>query len=399
MKFFLLLFLLSTVRLVTAVSYSTRYPCTIKQMPVVVLQQDVKSGNMSVYKRLEPNADITTDEFYETGQLRILTMEEMAFMVNDNYPSFLSGYIRLGSGGDTDVTRGLVVSEADTVATSASANMSASPEEYAYFYARECNCFQQWAPVVFCPLTIHTCLRGNWDAPPGCRNTTKAQSFAWSMQMLSLAGFVVLAVCCCQREGTGANSRDLILSLCIPRYREHLADRILQRNPRRAYRLYRSRFLDQQAEMLQRHQWIASMVSDATVLPQQVDRQRPVQQVELREMENQQVPSGKRTSQSTLLLRTTVYRQNRQPSEDEIHDDACAICCADLVDGDRVGVLEVCRHQFHVECLKPWLQRRNMCPLCQKEGIAKLHHEIGPSSEMSTIESSVEQGPIEGGTN
>ena len=34
-----------------------------------------------------------------------------------------------------------------------------------------------------------------------------------------------------------------------------------------------------------------------------------------------------------------------------------------LEEGDRVGALE-CQHNFHVDCLKSWLSRRNACPLC-----------------------------------
>jgi hypothetical protein len=40
-----------------------------------------------------------------------------------------------------------------------------------------------------------------------------------------------------------------------------------------------------------------------------------------------------------------------------------------LEDGDRVGALP-CFHQFHVDCLKEWLRRRNACPLCQATEVA-----------------------------
>jgi hypothetical protein len=353
-----------------------------------------------VYKRLEPQADISRDEFYETGQYRLLTMEDMTVLVSDDDRSFDSGYNRLGSGGDTVIVTGLRVLEADAATTAATTNKTVSDhEDYVYFYARECNCFEQWAPVVFCPFAIDTCLRGSWGTPPGCRNVNKAQSFAWTVQILSLAGFVILLFFCCEQEGTGANSRDFLLSLCFPRYRERLADRIIQRNPQRALRLYRSIFLDQQAEMLQGRQWIISVVSGATVLRQQVDNQRQEREVELPEIENRHVSAGdEANNRRTLLLRTAVYRQ---PSlDDSYHGNVCAICFVDLVDGDRIGVLEVCRHQFHVECLKPWLQRRNMCPLCQKVGIAKPHNEKLTSSEITmlhSIGSSVDESPSEEG--
>jgi Ring finger domain len=409
MKFFLLLILQLTVQNGIAASYSTKYPCTIDDMPVVVLRQDVKSGNMSVYKRLQPNADINRDEFNETGQIRMLTMEDMTVMVTDNDPSFLFGYHRrLGSQyyGDNVIMRGLSVHDATIATTNATAAINnVSYDDYVYFFARECNCFETWSPVVYCPMTIDTCLRGTWSTPPGCRNMEQRQSFAWSIQMLSLAGFVVLVFSCFQREGLGSNARDRLLSFCIPRYRDRLADRILQHNPRRALQLYRSSLLQQGHEgRLQQRQSLVSIASATSVLrPEQVvtsSRQRQVQQeVELRGIEQPQVPSGNDTNNSrSLLLRTSIYRQS---SVDESHDEACAICFAELIDGDRVGVLEVCQHQFHVECLKPWLQRRNTCPLCQKEGIAKpQYYKHHTSSEVTSLGSSIiNQGPPEDGEN
>lgn len=41
----------------------------------------------------------------------------------------------------------------------------------------------------------------------------------------------------------------------------------------------------------------------------------------------------------------------------------CAICLADLQEGDVVGDIP-CQHCFHRECLKVWLQKQNRCPLC-----------------------------------
>lgn len=54
----------------------------------------------------------------------------------------------------------------------------------------------------------------------------------------------------------------------------------------------------------------------------------------------------------------------------EWDDNCCTICYGELEDGDRVGALP-CGHVFHVDpCLKHWLTRRNVCPLCLAEDIA-----------------------------
>ena len=49
----------------------------------------------------------------------------------------------------------------------------------------------------------------------------------------------------------------------------------------------------------------------------------------------------------------------------------CSICMMEIEDGERIGALE-CDHKFHVDCLKEWIKRRNVCPLCQTPDIATL---------------------------
>lgn len=56
-------------------------------------------------------------------------------------------------------------------------------------------------------------------------------------------------------------------------------------------------------------------------------------------------------------------------TDDNDDDNSCAICCIVLHDGDRIGNLS-CGHTFHIDCLKVWLNRRNVCPLCLKTDVA-----------------------------
>eukprot|EP00553_Chaetoceros_curvisetus_P011479 CAMPEP_0204635326 /NCGR_PEP_ID=MMETSP0717-20131115/31319_1 /ASSEMBLY_ACC=CAM_ASM_000666 /TAXON_ID=230516 /ORGANISM="Chaetoceros curvisetus" /LENGTH=173 /DNA_ID=CAMNT_0051654047 /DNA_START=11 /DNA_END=532 /DNA_ORIENTATION=+ len=42
----------------------------------------------------------------------------------------------------------------------------------------------------------------------------------------------------------------------------------------------------------------------------------------------------------------------------------------EIEDGERIGALP-CNHMFHVDCLKEWIKRKNICPLCQKPNIAR----------------------------
>lgn len=49
--------------------------------------------------------------------------------------------------------------------------------------------------------------------------------------------------------------------------------------------------------------------------------------------------------------------------------EQCTICTEYFKEGDRIGALP-CQHNFHSDCLKSWLQRRNVCPLCLQTDIA-----------------------------
>lgn len=47
-------------------------------------------------------------------------------------------------------------------------------------------------------------------------------------------------------------------------------------------------------------------------------------------------------------------------------DVACAVCKNDILLGEE-GKQLPCFHLFHGECILPWLQIRNTCPLCRYE--------------------------------
>lgn len=58
----------------------------------------------------------------------------------------------------------------------------------------------------------------------------------------------------------------------------------------------------------------------------------------------------------------------------------CTICFVDFDEGDRIGDLK-CRHLYHVHCLKKWIGRRNVCPLCR----SPLAAETEPALVMRTL--------------
>ncbi|KAL6493595.1 hypothetical protein OROGR_032374 [Orobanche gracilis] len=58
--------------------------------------------------------------------------------------------------------------------------------------------------------------------------------------------------------------------------------------------------------------------------------------------------------------------------EDKQETEICAVCLDDLCrDHDEIGVLDNCRHEFHVGCITPWLRKKNICPLCRAVGLGR----------------------------
>ncbi|CAI9280848.1 unnamed protein product [Lactuca saligna] len=43
----------------------------------------------------------------------------------------------------------------------------------------------------------------------------------------------------------------------------------------------------------------------------------------------------------------------------------CIVCLSEVALGERLAVLERCRHGFHVECVEAWLKDHPNCPLCR----------------------------------
>jgi E3 ubiquitin-protein ligase SDIR1 len=45
-------------------------------------------------------------------------------------------------------------------------------------------------------------------------------------------------------------------------------------------------------------------------------------------------------------------------------DYACTVCLADYEPGDHIRTLP-CMHNYHTECIDPWLRDRGDCPICK----------------------------------
>ncbi|KAF8714831.1 hypothetical protein HU200_027365 [Digitaria exilis] len=78
---------------------------------------------------------------------------------------------------------------------------------------------------------------------------------------------------------------------------------------------------------------------------------------------------GVDTAALLRALPVTVYRAGKK-DDGRAGDEAleCAVCLAELVDGEKARFLPRCGHGFHAECVDLWLLRGNpTCPLCRVE--------------------------------
>lgn len=61
--------------------------------------------------------------------------------------------------------------------------------------------------------------------------------------------------------------------------------------------------------------------------------------------------------QRPLLLRTIILGFNE--------DDLCSICLQPKAAGEEVGVITLCEHTFHKQCIEDWFEINNRCPICR----------------------------------
>nr|CCA20611.1 conserved hypothetical protein [Albugo laibachii Nc14] len=67
-----------------------------------------------------------------------------------------------------------------------------------------------------------------------------------------------------------------------------------------------------------------------------------------------------------LVERLTKFRGG------PVNNNSCSICCEEYQTGDILRLLQVCKHEFHLECLDRWIlttlntERSPTCPLCNQ---------------------------------
>lgn len=74
-------------------------------------------------------------------------------------------------------------------------------------------------------------------------------------------------------------------------------------------------------------------------------------------------------SEETILKALKRQKKNVSVAGELPQDvEPCCICQEEYADGDDLGVLG-CGHEFHADCIKQWLMRKNLCPICKTTGL------------------------------
>ena len=57
----------------------------------------------------------------------------------------------------------------------------------------------------------------------------------------------------------------------------------------------------------------------------------------------------------------------KRPFVEGDKDETCCICLEPYAQGDTITTLR-CKHEFHHDCIKPWLQeQQRVCPICKRD--------------------------------
>jgi len=271
-----------------------------------------------------PIEAIALDE--ATGQYVILDYNR-THISNDTGPtSAPTATRRLLRHPDSSVFPALTV---DTSRATMQSNNSSSSSTG--IQVRECFCGNSGAAdVYYCPVDKDTCGIQQQNGRMGCFAQSTQTIFirnAWPVVVIWIAALIL----CLLFSRHGRNSRYFCWSrLCDSSVNDRIVDGLLQSASIAAVEVaYRRR---------------------AALRQYEADRRS-------------RTPYG-------LALRTKLFHVGPQQEGTNVDEEfTCSICFNALHEGDRIGAL-ACNHKFHVECLKGWLTRRNVCPLCQTPDVA-----------------------------
>jgi hypothetical protein len=231
-----------------------------------------------------------------------------------------------------------------------------------YSFLRECQCLglvEGYCPIdkSYCAVPHTFASNPTW----ACINVDTGRGFVRTVFLFILVWFGFLVLCL---FGTtfGKNVGGCLLHVVTcGRWNDYTARRMLQYRPERAQAYLLSSVRLQRLALERRYQRraaAAAAAQQAAVLTQRGIDADPVI------LDEETSPPPPKPTHLTLATRV-----HHGDDDDDDNPASCTICFGPLEKGQLVGDLP-CSHVFHKECLKGWLSRRNVCPLCLHEQVA-----------------------------
>nr|GFA64024.1 hypothetical protein [Tanacetum cinerariifolium] len=69
----------------------------------------------------------------------------------------------------------------------------------------------------------------------------------------------------------------------------------------------------------------------------------------------------------TFASSTPSQMEDQKPSDEK--PSFCVICQMDFEDQEKIKMLD-CRHEYHVDCIRKWLNVKNNCPICKSKALS-----------------------------
>eukprot|EP00977_Amphora_coffeiformis_P022809 scaffold11575_cov179-Amphora_coffeaeformis.AAC.2 len=241
---------------------------------------------------------------------------------------------------------------------------------------RSCSCHD--VSTVYCPLEVDHCAEirhynetRHGPSPLVCLDkkermdefaeTTFLIVFLWMSILLS---FIVVTQ-------WGRNCVHCLVAQCVPGYNKFLAWFLLRTNRELAREMLHQHVYSRRHMTMERLQQVSPELAFELMQGQTSVMNQTVHPMTMKHQSAK--PTALALKTRTFTSDTSVKNDVSDAHEEEVQgkefDHDCAICFQPVEDGELVGDL-TCKHLFHADCLKTWLQRRNACPLCNANEIA-----------------------------
>jgi len=290
----------------------------------------------------------------------------------------------------------------------------------------------------YCPASTNHCAipdgrvlyrwnqQTEWDERfhPGCTTIKRRTGFArsiWPVLMVWYGSVVMFML----STGNGRSALGFCFARCVPGWNTFFVNRIQRVDPDRAnhmilnhYRMVQSHHLDQIATLFETAPSIfvparnnhdnlnannASSDDDDNdddndndndnELRRRIRNRRRKQPtcLDLKTKKHKTITDVVAYSATITIVPSSPTTSKNENENDNIRlANTCTICQVEIEDGERVGNLP-CNHLFHVDCLKLWLTRRNVCPLCLQQDVASPHHRNDDSDNDNNDNNAEEQ--------